>query len=77
MSVGFVLISTSPAKEHAVYNELLRVKEIAELHPIFGEYDMIAKVVTKDQNHLGQIVVDKIRPLSGVVDTKTLAGMEF
>ena len=30
MAVGFVLISTAPAKEHEVYNELLKVKEIVE-----------------------------------------------
>ena len=44
MPVGFVLISTAPAKEHQVYNELLKIKEIVELHPLFGEYDLIAKV---------------------------------
>ncbi len=42
MAIGFVLISTAPAKEHEVYNELLKVKEIVELHPLFGEYDLIA-----------------------------------
>ncbi len=44
MAIGFVLISTAPAKEHEVYNELLKVKEIVELHPLFGEYDLIAKI---------------------------------
>jgi DNA-binding Lrp family transcriptional regulator len=44
MAIGFVLISTAPAKEHEVYNQLLNVKEIVELHPLFGEYDLIAKI---------------------------------
>lgn len=77
MAIGFVLISTAPAKEHEVYNELLKVKEIVELHPLFGEYDLIAKVEASDFNVLGQVVVDKIRSIQGVIDTKTLTGIKF
>lgn len=77
MAVGFVLVSTAPGKEHAVYNELLKVKEIVELHPLFGEYDLIAKIEAEDFNRLGQIVVDKIRTINGVIDTKTLTGIKF
>ena len=77
MAVGFVLISTAPAKEHEVYNGLLKVKEIVELHPLFGEYDLIAKIEADDFNVLGQVVVDSIRTIPGVIDTKTLTGMKF
>lgn len=77
LAIGFVLISTAPAKEHEVYSELLRVKEIVELHPLFGEYDLIAKVEAEDFNALGQVVVDKIRSVPGVIDTKTLTGIKF
>jgi DNA-binding Lrp family transcriptional regulator len=48
-----------------------------ELHPLFGEYDLIAKLEAKNFNLLGQIVVDKIRTIPGVVDTKTLTGIKF
>ena len=77
MVIGFVLISTKPGKEHDVYNELLKVKQIIELHPLFGEYDFIAKVEAKDFDKLGQIVIDKIRTVNGVIDTKTLTGIKF
>ena len=77
MPVGFVLISTAPAKEHQVYNELLKIKEIVELHPLFGEYDLIAKIEAKDLDELGRIVVEKIRAIDGVADTKTLTGTKF
>src|SRR2546423_14210711 len=70
-------MSTAPAKEHEVYNELLKVKEIVELHPLFGEYDLIAKIEAEDFNILGQVVVDKIRSIAGVIDTKTLTGIKF
>ncbi len=77
MPIGFILISTAPAKEHQVYNELLKIKEIIELHPLFGEYDLIAKVEAKDLEELGKIVVEKIRSIDGVADTKTLTGTKF
>ncbi len=77
MAVGFVLISTSPSKEHEVYEVLKHVPEIVELYPLFGEFDMLAKIEAKDFNELGMIVVDKIRAVPGVEDTKTLTGIKF
>ena len=77
MATGFVLISTHPTKEHKVYEELKAKPEITELHPLFGEYDLIAKVEAEDFNILGQYIIDNIRTLKGVLDTKTLTGIKF
>src|SRR5205814_2375444 len=77
MAVGFVLISAAPGKEHDVYNTLLKVSEIVELHPLFGEYDLIAKPEAADFDTLGHVIVNKIRSIEGVVDTKTLTGTKF
>jgi DNA-binding Lrp family transcriptional regulator len=77
MAVGFVLISAAPSKEHEVYNHLLKVPEIVELHPLFGEYDLIAKIEGTDFDTLGAIIVNKIRTIDGVMDTKTLTGTRF
>lgn len=77
MAIGFVLISTAPAHEHEVYNKLLNVSEIVELHPLFGEYDLIAKIKAGDFDKLGQVVIKKIRSIDGVIDTKTLTGTKF
>jgi len=74
MPVGFVLINTSPAKEHEIYNSLLKINEIAEVHPLFGSYDLIVKIEVKDYDDLGSILVEKIRSLDGIIDTKTLTG---
>ena len=77
MAIGFVLISAAPAHEHEVYNKLSKVPQIVELHPLFGEYDLIAKIQADDFNNLGQIVVNKIRSIDGVADTKTLTGTKL
>jgi DNA-binding Lrp family transcriptional regulator len=77
MAVGFVLISTAPQKEHDVYNQLLNVGEIVELHPLFGEFDLIAKIEAADFDTLGHVIVSHIRNIDGIVDTKTLTGTKF
>ena len=77
MAVGFVLISTLPGKEHEVFKRLKEVPQLVEIHPLFGEYDIIAKVESDTIESIGQIVVDKIRSIEGVIDTKTLPGIKF
>jgi len=77
MAIGFVLINVAPAHEHEVYNKLSKIPQIIELHPLFGEYDLIAKIETDDFEELGTIIVNKIRSITGVLDTKTLTGLTF
>lgn len=77
MAIGFVLIKAAPAHEHEVYNKLSKIQEIIELHPLFGEYDLIAKIEGEDFEKLGDIVINKIRAIEGVIDTKTLTGTKF
>ena len=77
MAIGFVLITIAPAREHDVYTKLSKVPEIIELHPLFGEYDLLAKIEGDDFESLGVIVVNKIRSIEGILDTKTLTGTKF
>jgi len=72
MALAFVLLSTTAAKEHEVYDMLIKVGEISEVYPLFGEYDFIAKIETKSEDDIGNVVVNRIRRLEGVADTKTL-----
>lgn len=77
MAMGFVLINVAPAHEHDVYNQLSKIPQVVELHPLFGEYDLIAKIDANDFEELGTIIVNKIRSITGVLDTKTLTGLSF
>jgi len=71
-AIGFVLINVAPAHEHDVHAKLSQVPEIIELHSLFGEYDLIAKIEAKNFEQLGHIIVSKIRVIEGVIDTRTL-----
>lgn len=77
MAIGFVLINVAPAQEHEVYNKLSTIPQVVELHPLFGEYDLIVKIDANDFEELGAIIVNKIRSITGVLDTKTLTGLSF
>uniref|UniRef100_A0A7C2S5W4 Lrp/AsnC family transcriptional regulator n=1 Tax=Archaeoglobus fulgidus TaxID=2234 RepID=A0A7C2S5W4_ARCFL len=77
MALGFVLIKVSPGKERKVYEDLAALSEVEELYPLFGEYDLIAKVVVRDFEELSNVVVNKIRVIDGVIETKTLTGAKF
>ncbi len=77
MAIGFVLISAAPAREHDVYNKLSKVPEIIEIHLLFGEYDLLAKIKADDFDNLGAIVLNKIRSIEGVRFTTTFTETKF
>jgi DNA-binding Lrp family transcriptional regulator len=72
-----VLIDIEPTREREVYAKLMKLKEIVELYPLFGEYDLIAKVEGESFDAIGAVVVSQIRSIEGVKATKTLARVSF
>ncbi len=74
MATGFALLSISPLHEKTVFEELKNIPQIKEIHPLFGEYDILVKMECSDIDQIGETVIKKIRSLKGVVDSKTLIG---
>ena len=74
MATGFALLSISPLHEKEVYEALNTMPEVSEVHPLFGEYDILVKIECGDIDTIGEVVIKKIRSLIGIVDTKTLIG---
>jgi DNA-binding Lrp family transcriptional regulator len=77
MVIAFVLITTKPGAEKEVYDGLKDIPEVTELHPIFGEYDLIIKLTSDNADTIGDLVVQKIRVLEGITDTKTFIGIKL
>jgi DNA-binding Lrp family transcriptional regulator len=48
---------------------------VIEIHPLLGEYYFIAKVESVGYESIGEIVVNKIRTIEGITDTKTLTAI--
>jgi len=74
MATGFALLSVSPLHEKKVYETLKNIPEVVEVHPLFGEYDILLKIECSDIDSIGRVVIKKIRAIQGVMDTKTLIG---
>ena len=74
MATGFALLTISPLKEKEVFEALNGMPEVSEVHPLFGEYDILVKIECGDIDAIGEVVIKKIRSLQGIVDTKTLIG---
>lgn len=74
MATGFALLSISPLHEKTVFEALKNIPQITEIHPLFGEYDILVKMECEDIDQIGETVIKKIRSLKGVMDSKTLIG---
>jgi DNA-binding Lrp family transcriptional regulator len=75
MAMCFVLIKTKPGKELHIYNRLTNEPEIKEVYPLFGEFDFLVKIIAKDLELIGKVLIKKIRIIDGVIETITLNEM--
>ncbi len=77
MAVGYVLLNVVPGVEHDVYLQLKEFENVADVTVLFGDYDLIVKLIAEDLSSIATAVVATIRQIPGVLDSKTLAGAEF
>ncbi|UCC41420.1 MAG: Lrp/AsnC ligand binding domain-containing protein [Thermoplasmata archaeon] len=71
MVVGYVFIGAAPSTEFGIYTKLLEIPQIKDVHVLFGEYDLIAKIESDSYNQLADLVEKEIRDIDGIVNTKT------
>ncbi|MCS5535926.1 MAG: Lrp/AsnC ligand binding domain-containing protein [Candidatus Poseidoniales archaeon] len=77
MPIGFVLITTSPGSEQEVRDKLDTVELVTNRWMLFGEYDLIVRIQADDESLLARCIIEDIRTLDGVIDTRTLLGAEL
>ena len=77
MAVGYVLLNVVPGVEHDVYLQLKDLDVVADITVLFGDYDLIVKLVADDLSSIAATVVESIRQIPGILDSKTLSGAEF
>jgi len=77
MAIGFVLINTAPGRENDVRVALDVIPEVTDRWMLFGEHDLIARLQTEEEFDLTRVIVESIRPIDGIIDTKTLIGAEI
>lgn len=77
MAVGYVLINVKPGSELEVYDTINALDIIEDATLLFGDYDLLVKMTAESMSSIAAAVVENIRSISGVIDTKTLAGAEL
>lgn len=59
-----------------VVPELEKIEEIVECHFTTGPYTMLIKLYAKDNEHLMELLNDKIQTIPGVTGTETLISLD-
>ena len=77
MAVGYVLVNVTPGMEIEAYNTIKGMQNVDDITVLFGDYDLIIKLVANDLASIAKTVVETIRPVDGVLNTKTLAGADI
>lgn len=59
-----------------VVTELEKIPEVVECHFTTGPYSMLIKVYAQDNQHLMELLNDRIQHIGGVTETETLISLE-
>lgn len=59
-----------------VVQELEKIPEVVECHFTTGPYSMLIKVYAQDNQHLMELLNDRIQHIGGVTETETLISLE-
>lgn len=72
MVKAYILIKTAVGKEDDVLKAVLGLSVTDEAHKVFGPYDIVAEVRGRDMETLIEIITDKVRRITGIVDTQSI-----
>lgn len=72
--IGIKLEKGSLYKE--VVPELEKIPEVVECHFTLGPYTLLIRLFAKNDEHLMQLLNNKIQEINGVVSTETLMSLE-
>ena len=73
MSVlAYVLLKVASGTEREVCQKLVEFGEALHANIIFGEYDVLAKIETKDLDTLEDFISERIRNVPNVLVTSTM-----
>ena len=69
---AYVLFKVSSGSEREVCQKLITFEEVVQADIIFGEYDVITKVLTESLEGLEEFVSQKVRNVTNVLVTSTM-----
>ena len=76
MPDAFVLFKTEPSQELDVYMALDNHSEVAEVHALYGEFDLLVRISSTDSKALSELLMNTFRRIEGVRETQTMIAVE-
>ena len=73
---AIVLLQASRGKVQDLAQELLEIKEVAEVYSVAGDYDLVAILRVKEYDAMAEVVPGKLQRLEGVERTTTLMAFQ-
>ena len=77
MSTGDGLVDGEHVNEYSVYEQASKLPFVSDAQLLFGDHDMILKIEADSMGEIAKLVVDEVRSIGGVTNTKTLACAEL
>jgi DNA-binding Lrp family transcriptional regulator len=77
MPEAFVLFKTQPTHEREVYLSLIDNSAVAEVHALYGEFDLLVRLSADNSQELTRMLMSDFRRIEGVKDTQTLIAVEY
>ena len=76
MQSAYVLINCDLGSELSLIKELNHLNEVKEVHGVFGQYDIMAKIEAENQDAVRKIISNKVKNLDHIQSATTLIEME-
>jgi DNA-binding Lrp family transcriptional regulator len=76
MPMAYVLINTEPKYMESVVETLAKLDSVEEIFPVYGVYDVVAKIQADRMDKLKEIVTWKVRSIDKVRSTITMLILE-
>jgi len=74
--VGIQVNLTKQTTHQEVFKKIKEIPEIVECHHITGKYSLLAKIYTHSNEHLKEILVEKIQSILEITSTETFISLE-
>ncbi len=74
--IGIQVNLVSNSTHNKVYQQIMEIPEIVECHHISGKYSLLVKIYTHTNEHLKQIIIEKIQSIPEITFTETFISLE-
>lgn len=74
--IGLQINLSSASTHENVFQRIKQVPEVVECHHITGKYSLLIKIYSRDNEHLKQIIVEKIQAIPEITFTETFISLQ-